>query len=194
MTKAMEELTRQYLPTRFLVGLAAAFTALKWFTEWGSNQIYGALANAVDYISAAHTDNDFFFCLFLCLVKGAAVETGKSVPTYVRDMDPAHYFAFPEFGVAVAIRPGDVLLFNPKYYHCCSKKNPVFNGKRVHCTSWYLKTKVVGGNDRNAEISETAAAMKEQYHEFYEIVMEKLSRKSDDDASTSTASNKKKKT
>jgi hypothetical protein len=29
---------------------------------------------------------------------------------------------FPEYGVAVALRPGDVLLFNPQNYHCLLKR------------------------------------------------------------------------
>ncbi len=55
------------------------------------------------------------------------------------------YFAFPRIGTAVALRPGDFLLFNPQEQHsissCCK------SGDEIFCISSYLKTGFVGLND-----------------------------------------------
>jgi hypothetical protein len=57
------------------------------------------------------------------------------------------YFAFPRIRMAVALQPGDFLLFNPQELHsissCCR------TGDKLFCISSYLKTGVVGLNDDN---------------------------------------------
>jgi hypothetical protein len=63
------------------------------------------------------------------------------------DAEISNYFAFPEEGISVALRPGDMLIFNPLYRHCLSSRSSGFEGKDVFCLSLYLKTAVVGGND-----------------------------------------------
>jgi hypothetical protein len=56
-------------------------------------------------------------------------------------------FAFPRIGMAVALRPGDFLLFNPQEPHsmssCCK------SGDEIFCISSYFKTGVVGFNDNS---------------------------------------------
>jgi hypothetical protein len=57
------------------------------------------------------------------------------------------YFAFPQIGIAVALRPGDILMCNPQEPHCISlhcKKDD-----NIYCISSYLKTQVVGHNDNS---------------------------------------------
>jgi beta-galactosidase beta subunit len=57
------------------------------------------------------------------------------------------YFAFPRIGTAVALQPGDFLLFYPQEPHsilsCCK------SGDKIFCISSYLKTGVVGLNDNS---------------------------------------------
>ena len=57
------------------------------------------------------------------------------------------YFAFPQIGIAVALQPGDFLLFNPQEPHfissCCKAEDEIF------CTSSYLKMGIVGLNDNS---------------------------------------------
>jgi len=57
------------------------------------------------------------------------------------------YFAFPRIGIAVALRPGDFLLFDPQEPHsissCCKAEDEIF------CASSYLKTAIVGLNDNS---------------------------------------------
>jgi len=48
-------------------------------------------------------------------------------------MPIAHYFVFPEFNVAVA--RGDVLWFNPRYFHRLSQKTADYTDGNVFVTS-----------------------------------------------------------
>jgi hypothetical protein len=60
------------------------------------------------------------------------------------------YFAFPRIGMAVALWPGDFLLFNPQELHSisshCRSKDEIF------CISSYLKMGVAGLNDNSNTI------------------------------------------
>ncbi len=60
------------------------------------------------------------------------------------------YFAFPRIGMAVALRPGDFLLFNPQEPHSISSRCK--SGDKIFCISSYLKTGVVGLNDNSNPI------------------------------------------
>ena len=57
------------------------------------------------------------------------------------------YFAFPRLGMAVALRPGDFLLFNPQEHHCISSRCQ--NENEIYSMSSYLKTAIVGLNDNS---------------------------------------------
>ena len=66
--------------------------------------------------------------------------------------DICYYFVFTEYGVAVALCPGDVLLFNPLVYHSVmTLVNP--QNEVWHC-SLYLKLGVVGKNDNSVPLTE----------------------------------------
>jgi hypothetical protein len=57
------------------------------------------------------------------------------------------YFAFPRIGTAVALWPGDILLFNPQELHSISSHCK--SGDKIFCISSYLKTGVVSLNDNS---------------------------------------------
>jgi len=69
---------------------------------------------------------------------------------YVNDDKIICYFAFPRIGVAVALRPGDFLLFNPHEPHSisslCNREDDMF------IISSYLKTSVVSLHDNSDPI------------------------------------------
>ena len=69
---------------------------------------------------------------------------------YANDDKIICYFAFPRIGAAVALRPGDFLLFNPHEPHsissCCNREDDVY------IISSYLKTAVVGLHDNSDPI------------------------------------------
>ena len=65
-----------------------------------------------------------------------------------KDNDPVIcYFAFPRLGMAIALRPGDFLLFNPQEHHCISSRCQ--NKNKIYSMSSYLKTAIVGLNDNS---------------------------------------------
>jgi hypothetical protein len=55
------------------------------------------------------------------------------------------YFPFPRIGTAVALRPGDFLLFISQEPHSISSRCK--SGDEIFCISSYLKAGVVGLND-----------------------------------------------
>ncbi len=69
---------------------------------------------------------------------------------YVIDDKVICYFAFPRIGMAVALWPGDFLLFNPNEPHSissrCSREDDIV------IISSYLKMAVVGLNDNSNPI------------------------------------------
>lgn len=53
----------------------------------------------------------------------------------------------------MAMRPGDVILFNSNVYHCLSGKTDMYRDIPVHVTSFYMKSGHVSGNDNSKELS-----------------------------------------
>jgi hypothetical protein len=71
------------------------------------------------------------------------------------DAEVCNYFTFAKQGIAVALRPGDMLLFNPIYQHCISSRTSIYESEDVFCLSLYLKTAIVGKNDNTLPLTET---------------------------------------
>ena len=61
------------------------------------------------------------------------------------------YFCFPRLGIAVALHPGDGLIFNPSEPYAvssrCDEKDDVY------CVSMYLKAAVVSLNDNSIPLT-----------------------------------------
>jgi hypothetical protein len=91
-------------------------------------------------------DEDFFYSL-TTIASERGLKT--DIDRYRIDADVCNYFTFAEQGIAVAIRPGDMLIFNPLYHHCLSSRTSLYEGDDVFCMSLYLKTAVVGQNDNS---------------------------------------------
>ena len=71
------------------------------------------------------------------------------------------YFCFPRLGIAVALRPGDLLTFNALGPHAnafrCHKSD------KLLCVSMYLKTAVVGLNNNDVKLIEKQEEMRGIY-------------------------------
>jgi hypothetical protein len=98
----------------------------------GESQIWPSLAFGRNTFLPLHTDMDFF-------LSAVAVHTNRQTGNVV-----LQYFCFPTLGISVALRNGDVLLFNPTIPHCIS--SPTSNRYEVFAMSAYLKSLVVSGN------------------------------------------------
>jgi hypothetical protein len=105
-------------------------------------KIFGALAYGRNVHLSCHTDRDFSKSVVSVHIDGKGYKVDDAIVAY---------FCFPRLGIAVALRPGDVLIFNPSEPHAissrCNKKHDVF------CVSMYLKTAVVSLNDNSLPLT-----------------------------------------
>ena len=145
---ACEEAGKGYLNSEALRGLRSAQSLVQWPKVEGAaaNPLWGSLACGRNYYLNAHCDDDFFYSL-TTIVSQYGLRQG--IDRYEMDAEICNFFCFPEQGIAVALRPGDMLLFNPKYHHCLSSRTKEYKSNDVFCLSLYLKTAVVGGNDNS---------------------------------------------
>ena len=140
----MEFIVSEYLPTPLLRALCKANTADAW-TPVGKCKWMAALASSVNYSAPAHVDDDFMLSAHQLNV--------DNLPEQLRS-EVVQYFCFPEYGFAIALRPGDVILFNPQVLHCLSAKRAPFDSLNVHVTTFYLKTAHVGKNNNDLPLTE----------------------------------------
>jgi hypothetical protein len=141
-----EEVAKGYVRSNELRGLRIAQLLGEWPEIEGvaSQPIWGSLACGKNYYLNSHVDEDFFHSLTTMVSEGGL---HHNIDRYDMDAAVCNYFTFPEQGIAVALRPGDMLHFNPTYQHCLSSRTSFYEQKDVFCLSLYLKTAVVGGND-----------------------------------------------
>jgi hypothetical protein len=102
---------------------------------------YNGLGFGINVYLRSHIDQDFTMSI---------VQAHTNNRDYQVEDKILCYFAFPRIGMAVALRPGDFLLFNLQELHsissCCRSEDEIF------CISSYLKTGVVGLNDNSNTI------------------------------------------
>jgi len=82
--------------------------------------IWASLAATRNHYLNSHTDEDFFYSL-LTIVSEYGLQ--DDIDRYKLNAEVCNYFTFAEQGVSVALRPGDILLFNPVYGHIRSCEN-----------------------------------------------------------------------
>ena len=101
-----------------------------------STRYYNGIGFGINVFLRCHVDKDFT----MSIVQAHIDDHDYKIEDHV-----LCYFAFPRIGIAVALRPGDFLMFNPQEPHCissrCREENEIF------CISYYLKSAVVGLND-----------------------------------------------
>ena len=100
-----------------------------------SSKYYAGMAAGVNSCLNCHPDKDF-------CTSAVTVHTRE---TYTENHKVVAYFCFPLIGLAVPLRPGDTLFFNPREYHCISSRCD--NKDDIYCVSLYLKSACVGLNN-----------------------------------------------
>jgi hypothetical protein len=103
-----------------------------------SARYYNGLRFGINIFLRRHVNRDFTMSI---------VQAHIDKHDYKIDDQVICYFAFPRIGIAVALRPGNFLLFNPQEPHCISSCCRA--GDEIFCISSYLKSAVVGLNDNN---------------------------------------------
>jgi ectoine hydroxylase-related dioxygenase (phytanoyl-CoA dioxygenase family) len=89
-------------------------------------------------------DDDFFYSV---LMIASAHALREDVDQYKMNADVSNYFVFAEQEVVMALKPGDMLIFNPKYHHCLSSRTSAYENEDVFSLLLYLKSAIVGKNN-----------------------------------------------
>ena len=123
-----KEVAKGYLPPGALWGLRVAKVLGDWPEISGGpvQSLYGSLASGKNVYLNMHTDEDFFYSL---TTVGSTYGVRHDIDRYSMDAVPSNYFMFAEQGIAVALRPGDMLLFNPQYQHCISSRTSHYSSE-----------------------------------------------------------------
>ena len=142
----LEHKMKEYLPTSLISNMNVARNVAGVQQTEIANHRWGDMYNSVyfgrDIYLSCHQDEDSFYGLI-----SVQREVAEDSP-YCSGDEPLYYFCFPTHGVKVALRAGDILLINPREWHCLS--SPLRPGMEVYSLSLYLKTSIVGGNDNSS--------------------------------------------
>lgn len=125
-------------------------------SDFSPASIFGSVAFGRNVYLNAHTDEDFVPSI---VAVHCPLPDGKK--TYELDDDVVCYFVFPRYGMAVPLRPGDILIFNPKEYHCVSSR--VSDEDDFYCLSLYLKSAVVGLHDNSLPLTDEQKEFADAY-------------------------------
>jgi hypothetical protein len=118
----------------------------------GYEGIWASVATSYNYMSPSHVDLDAF--LSAITVSYVPYVSRHRKHFYKgKDLPIAAYMCFPLQGVAVGLRPGDILFFNPQYHHCVSGRTYEYALEKVHVTSFYMKTMQIGLIDNSIFLS-----------------------------------------
>jgi hypothetical protein len=106
-----------------------------------ASRIYNGMGFGINVYLRSQTDQDFMMSIIQAHIDERHYTASDSIVCY---------FCFPRIGTAVALCPGDFLIFNPQEPHSISSRcNPEDD---VYCISSYLKTAIVGLNDNKNNV------------------------------------------
>ena len=112
----------------------------------GTPCIFTQISCALNYIGASHTDSDFTLSVCSCFseIMQQISKKKNSKGATVDESDVCMYFVFPEYRVAIPMRSGNQIFFNPLVQHCCSYPR----SKDVYSFSAYTSTKTMYSLDK----------------------------------------------
>ena len=117
-----------------------------------SSHIYGAFAVGINVYLNSHKDDDFTYC-------ATSVHMKRE---YKVDDTIVLYFAFPKLNVAIPLRPGDILFFDPLDKHCISSRCE--NSDNVYVMSLYLKSNIIDKNDNSIPLTAKMDVLLQEYN------------------------------
>ena len=139
------EVATSYLPSEYVYGISRSreFVGAKPspLKNNSSRDLWPAISSGRNVFLNSHKDDNFCYSLTTVL-EDVGFEDNAPI---------SNYFCFPQQGVSVALRPGDLLLFNPHVYHSVSSRS---TKNDVYCISFYMKIAYIGGNDNKQQLSE----------------------------------------
>jgi hypothetical protein len=153
----LERLLEAFAESEVLQMVQEARKLLNYQTLKGAGRecnIFGAFAFGRNVYLPSHQDKDFVYSIISVHVRDGY---------YLKeDMKVVAYFCFPRLGVAVPLRPGDVLIINPLEPHSVSSR--CYESDEVFCFSAYLKSSNVGLHDNTLELTPIEKKLAEEYY------------------------------
>jgi hypothetical protein len=148
-----QEVANGYIKSKELHGIQIVKLILNWESIEGcrDGSILPSLSQALNTYLSTHTDNHFFYSL---MTTACCHALRDDIDQYKLHAEVSNYFVFPEQGIAVALRLGDMLIFNPKYHHCLSSCTEAYQNKDVYSLSLYLNSAVIGKNDNRIPLND----------------------------------------
>ena len=137
----LEHLVREFSEREAAQLVREARSICSWGTL-GRCNIYSSFAFGRNVYLPAHEDMDFTYSIVSVL---------KNADAYRLEDECIAYFCFPNQGIAVPMKPGDVMIFNPCEPHCISSRCK--REDDILCISLYLKSAMVGGNDNSVDLT-----------------------------------------
>jgi len=158
MMNRTEKALSAFVETKSLQQLNAAKRMLHFKTMSSScnlhpNKIFGAIAFGINVHLSCHKDHDYTWSVVSVHLHDYQYNSVDRIVAY---------FCFPRLGVAVPLRPGDLLVFNPTEPHAISSR--CNSEDTVYCISMYLKTAIVGLNDNSIPLTSTEEIAKDEYN------------------------------
>ena len=151
---SLETLMLEYSSEDSVAMLAGAKDLLPWPTI-GTCRYYSTIAFGRNIYLPVHTDQDFTYSI---------TSVHKRLRIYGDDDAVVAYFCFPQLSIAVPIRPGDVIIFNPREPHCISSR--CCYDDDIICLSVYLKSALIGGNDNSTIVGPEVSKISNQFHDI----------------------------
>ena len=155
--RGVEECFRKWVDSFIISQVNAALKQMNpplFTTPNGScTSIYNAFACGINVYLNAHSDKDFTFC---------AVSIHTRQEYHLMGDKILAYFVFPTMGIAVPLRQGDQLLFDPDVPHMVSSQYN--NEDEIYCVSLYLKSNVLGKNDNSLPLTLEEKRLSEPFH------------------------------
>ena len=117
-------------------------------------KIFGAFVFGRNVYLPSHQDKDFVYSIV-----SVHIWDGYYLK---EDMKVVTYFGFQRLGVAVPLRPGDVLIINPLEPHSVSSR--CYESDEVFCFSAYLKSSNVGLHDNRLQLTPVEQKLSDVYY------------------------------
>jgi hypothetical protein len=141
LVKQLERVQNTVLPTHIVSDIKQCVETLgvKGFGDSNSR----LALSVVRGIYGAHTDDDLRYSSVILLKKGHVCTLEDEIVAY---------FCFPRLGLAVPMRPGDVITFNAQEWHMCSSRTN--KSDTIYGLAIYLKSRTAGGNDNSLPLTD----------------------------------------
>jgi hypothetical protein len=150
----MEELFEKYADPG-AVQVAKAVSSLIDHPTLDKCKYFTGVATGTNKHLQVHVDKDVTKSVVMILKHQACKD----------DEEVVVYFCFARLGIAVPLRPGDILLFNALEPHALSSRCNIED--ELVCMSLYYKAAVAGLNDNSMPLTKTEQQLVKKYQDKY---------------------------